>query len=138
MESIRAPVEPHPGRLGAGPGGGRLGAVEHKDLRDLVHFLEDGPRHETLFESDHLWSEVVCLQDAQGFGPISDPDSDAVCTVLAGEVAVQVDARRKRLGQWQTVLVRAGSKLTVKNASEEPAVVLLVAAPPPTRRAVTE
>ncbi len=112
--------------------------MDAKDIRDLVRFSEDGPRHEALYESDHLWSEVVCLQGAQGLGPISDPDSDAICTVVTGRVAVQVDKGRKRVGQWGTVLVPAGSELTIRNASEEPAVILLVAAPPPTLRAVYE
>jgi quercetin dioxygenase-like cupin family protein len=112
--------------------------MDAKDLRDLVRFSEEGPRHEPLFESDHLWSEVVCLQGAQGLGPISDPDSDAICTVVAGRVAVQLDRGRKRLGQWGTVLIPAGSELTIRNASEEPAVIVLIAAPPPTPRAVYE
>jgi quercetin dioxygenase-like cupin family protein len=112
--------------------------MDAKDLRDLVRFSEEGPRHQPLFESDHLWSEVVCLQGAQGLGPISDPDSDAICTVVAGRVAVQLDRGRKRLGQWGTVLIPAGSELTIRNASEEPAVIVLIAAPPPTPRAVYE
>lgn len=112
--------------------------MDAKDLRELVRFSEGGPVHTTLFESDHLWSEVVCLQGAQGVGPIADPNSDAICAVVAGRVAVQVDKGRKRLGQWDTMLVPAGSELTIRNASPEPAVVLLVAAPPPTPRAVYE
>ncbi|HEX9121903.1 MAG TPA: hypothetical protein VF984_00860 [Actinomycetota bacterium] len=108
-----------------------------KDLRDLVDFSDDGPRHQILYESDHLWSEIICLQAAQGMGPIADRDSDAICTVIAGTVAVQVDRGRTRIPQWGSVLVPAGSSLTVKNASPEPAVILLVAAPPPTSRAVT-
>jgi glyoxylate utilization-related uncharacterized protein len=112
--------------------------VNTKDLRDLVHFSDDGPHHQILYESDHLWSELVCIQGAQGMGPIADPDSDAICTVIAGTVAVQVDRGRTRLSQWGSVLIPAGSSLTVKNASPEPAVILLVAAPPPTPRAVTE
>jgi glyoxylate utilization-related uncharacterized protein len=106
--------------------------VDSKDLRDLVRFDDDGPRHEPLFQSEHLWSEVLCLQGAQGIGPIGDRDSDAICTVLAGRVAVQVDRARKRLEQWGSALVPKGSELTITNASEEPAVVLLIAAPPPT------
>ena len=109
-----------------------------KDLRDLVHFSEDGPHHETAFESDHLWSEVVCLERAQELGPISDRDSDAICVLLAGEVAIQVDRGRKRVRQWDAVLVPAGSELTLRNASVEPAVILLVAAPPPTSRPISE
>jgi hypothetical protein len=112
--------------------------VEAKDLRDLVHFSEEGPRHSTVVESTHLWSEVVCLDRAQELGPISDRDSDALCVLLAGEVAVQIDKGRKRLQQWGTVLVPSGSELTIRNASIEPSVILLVAAPPPTRRPISQ
>ncbi len=110
--------------------------MEPRDLRDLVRFTEDGPHHEPLYEGDHLWSEVVCLDLNQGLGPIADPDSDAICLIVTGRVVVQVDRKRKRLEQWGTALVPAGSELTLTNATGEPAVVLLVAAPPPTRRAV--
>ncbi len=112
--------------------------MESKDLRDLVRFAEHGPHHGTVFESRHLWSEVVCLERAQELGPIADPDSDGLCVLLAGQVAIQVGRGRTRLDQWGTVLVPAGSELTIRNASIEPAVVLLVAAPPPASRAVTQ
>lgn len=112
--------------------------MEHKDLRELVRFSESGPHHGTLFESERLWSEVVCLGRAQELGPVSDPDSDGLLVLLAGEVAVQVGRGRKRLRQWGSVLVPAGSDLTIRNASIEPAVVLLVAAPPPTPRPISE
>ena len=91
-----------------------------------------------VFESEHLWSEVVCLDRAQELGPIADPDSDALCVLLTGEAAVQVGKGRKRLGQWDTALVPAGAELTIRNASIEPAVILLVAAPPPIRRPLNE
>lgn len=112
--------------------------MDHKDLRDLVRFSETGPHHATLFESARLWSEVVCLDRAQELGPVSDPDSDGLVVLLAGEVAVQVGRGRKRLRQWGSVLVPAGSDLTIRNASLEPAVILLVAAPPPTPRPISE
>jgi mannose-6-phosphate isomerase-like protein (cupin superfamily) len=106
--------------------------MKPRDIRDLVHFSDDEPRHETLFESEHLWSEVICLAGAQGLGPMTDGASDAVLFVLSGEIATQVDKSRARLKQWESLLIPAASELTVKNASEDPAVVLLVAAPPPT------
>ena len=74
----------------------------------------------------------MCLAGTQGLGPMTDPASDAVLAVLSGEVATQVDKTRSRLKQWDALLVPAGSELTLKNASSDPAVVLLVAAPPPT------
>ena len=112
--------------------------MDAKDLRDLVRFDEDGPHHEELFESEHLWSEVVCLDRNQALGTIADRDSDALVLVVTGRVVVQVNRGRKRLEQWETTLVPAGSELTVTNATEDPAVVLLVASPPPPKRAVSE
>jgi quercetin dioxygenase-like cupin family protein len=112
--------------------------MESRDLRDLVRFDEDGPRHEALFESDRLWSEVVNLDRNQTLGTIRDDDSDAIVLVVTGKVVVQVNRGRKRLEQWGSALVPAGSELFITNATEDPAVVLLVAAPPPVRRAVTE
>jgi quercetin dioxygenase-like cupin family protein len=105
--------------------------MKPKDIRDLVWFAEEEARHETLFESANLWSEIVCLQGSQGIGPLSDPKADAVVTVLAGEVAVQAGKGRARMGQWQTLLVEAGTELTIHNASPEPGVVMLVLSPPP-------
>lgn len=111
--------------------------MDIKDLRGLVHFSDEGPHHAPAFESEHLWSEVVCLERAQELGPISDRDSDAIVLLLAGEVAVQVDRGRKRVRQWDAVLIPAGSELTIRNASVEPAVILLVASPPPTPRSLS-
>ena len=112
--------------------------MEAKDLRNLVGFDDEAPRHEGLFESDHLWSEIVCLDRNQVIGTISDPDSDALVLVVTGKVVVQVNRDRKRLEQWESALVRAGAELTVTNATGDPAVILIVAAPPPPRRAVSE
>jgi hypothetical protein len=112
--------------------------VEGRDLRDLVRFADGGPHHATLFETDRLWSEVVCLDRNQALGPISDRDSDAIVLVVTGKVVVQVDRNRKRREQWESALVPAGAELTLTNATGDPAVVLLVAAPPPPKRAVTE
>ena len=118
-------------RRTASDGPGTLRRVEARDLRELVHFDEDGPRHEALFETERLWSEVVCLDRNQALGPISDRDSDGIVLVVSGKVIVQVDRGRKRREQWETTLVPAGSELTLTNATGDPAVVLLVVAPPP-------
>ena len=101
------------------------------DIRDLVHFSDDETRRKTLIEGERLWSEIVCLQRTQGLGPIRDDESDGILVVLAGEVATQVGKGRARMKQWEAVEVPAGLELTIRNASEEPAVVLVVVAPPP-------
>ena len=106
--------------------------MKTRDIRELVQFDEDEARQATLSETEHLWTRVVCLQHNQGVGPMGDASSDAFLTVLAGEVAAQVDKSRARMRQWDSATVPAGSELTLHNASEEPSVVLLVVAPPPT------
>ena len=105
--------------------------MKTRDIRDLIWFADDAARHETLFESEHLWSQIVCLQGSQGIGPMVDPQSDAVMAVLAGEVAAQIGKGRARMSQWESVLVPHGEELTIRNASDEPSVVMLVASPPP-------
>jgi quercetin dioxygenase-like cupin family protein len=105
--------------------------LETKDLRDLVGFDPDEPARADVFESEHLWSEVVCLERNQQLGPLSDPGSDAVFLVVAGEVVMQVGKRRKRLKQWGAALAPEGTEVSVSNASPDPAVLLVVAAPPP-------
>ena len=105
--------------------------MKTRDVRDLVRFDEGGASQHTLYETERLFSRVICLQEAQGLGPVGDPLADALCMILAGEVSAQVGHGRSRMRQWETILVPAGSDLTLRNASDEPAVVLLVTAPPP-------
>jgi mannose-6-phosphate isomerase-like protein (cupin superfamily) len=115
----------------------RFAIVENRNLTRFVHFSPDNVNRESVFETDHLWTEVLCLDRNQAVGPITDMSSDAVFTILAGEGVFLVDGKRKRLEQWGTVLVPAGSEVTVTNASVDPLVLLLVAAPPPTPHAVS-
>lgn len=105
--------------------------MKTRDVRDLVRFDEHETRHEVLYETDQLFSQVICLQHSQSLGPVGDERSDAVCLIIAGEVSVQVGTGRRRMKQWETVLVPGGEDLTLRNASDEPGVVLLIAAPPP-------
>jgi hypothetical protein len=105
--------------------------MKTRNVTDLVHFDEEVARTEVLHETAHLFSQVICLQEAQGVGPMSDGKADGLLIVLTGEVAAQVGKARARLGQWASLTVAAGEELTIRNASDEPSVVLLVLAPPP-------
>jgi mannose-6-phosphate isomerase-like protein (cupin superfamily) len=109
--------------------------VDVVDLRDFVEFEEGGLVHRTVFESERLWAQVVCVDRNRSYGPVTDRGSDAVLTIVAGEAVFIVNRRRRRVKQWGSVLVPAGSDLVVTNASPEPLVVLMVAAPPPARPA---
>jgi len=105
--------------------------METRIVTDLVYFNEESARTEVLHETERLFSQVICLQGAQGVGPMSDAAADGLVIVVTGEVAAQVGKARERLQRWASVIVPAGEELTLRNASEEPAVVLLVLAPPP-------
>jgi mannose-6-phosphate isomerase-like protein (cupin superfamily) len=111
--------------------------VLSRNLQDFVQFSPDGVRRNVVFETDHLWSQVLCFDRNQHVGPVADPDSDGLFTILAGEAVFLVDRRRKRLKQWEAVLVPAGSQVTVTNASVDPLVVMVVTSPPPVADAVT-
>jgi len=78
--------------------------VENRNLTRFVHFSPDHVNRETVFETGHLWAEVLCLDRNQAVGPITDLSSDAVFTIIAGEGVFLVDGKRKRLEQWGTVL----------------------------------
>ncbi|HEX2031827.1 MAG TPA: hypothetical protein VHL78_10555 [Actinomycetota bacterium] len=108
--------------------------MEAADLREFIEFEERAVVRRTVFESERLWTQVLSLDVNARYGPVSDPESDAVLTVVAGEAALQVDKGRKRLKQWGSALVPAGAQLVISNASSDPLVVLLVAAPPPVPR----
>ncbi|MGZ4132702.1 MAG: hypothetical protein ACXVWF_06625 [Actinomycetota bacterium] len=105
--------------------------MKTRNLTALVRFDDDVAHTEVLHETDKLWSQVICLQGAQGVGPMGDPAADGLVLVMAGEVAAQVGKARARMKQWESLVVPAGDELTLRNASAEPAVVLLVLSPPP-------
>jgi quercetin dioxygenase-like cupin family protein len=105
--------------------------MKAKNLRDLVRFSNKAPVHANVFETERMWSELICLERTQQIGPMEDPGSEVLCTVVAGEVVVQLDRARKRVTQWAVVVVPPETELYITNASEEPAVVMLTAAPPP-------
>ncbi|MGH2740206.1 MAG: cupin domain-containing protein [Actinomycetota bacterium] len=105
--------------------------MEATDLTSLVEFSTESPTRHTVFESKHLWSQVLCLERNQSFGPVADREADAMVTVVAGEAVVIAGGKRRRLKQWGAALVPAGAQLSVTNASTEPLVILVVTAPPP-------
>ncbi len=105
--------------------------MKTRNETDLNNFDEEAARTEILYETDQLFSQVICLQEAQGVGPVSDATSEGLLVVLSGEVAAQIGRNRTRMKQWASATVPPGDELTLRNASAEPSVVLLVLAPPP-------
>ena len=111
--------------------------MDAADLSEFVEFEEGEVVRKTVFESENVFVQTVCLDRNGSWGPVTDPDSDAVATIVAGEAVFLVDRKRKRMKQWGAILVPARVELVIRNASPEPLVVLMVVAPPPRPRAVT-
>jgi glyoxylate utilization-related uncharacterized protein len=105
--------------------------VDAADVREFIEFEEGGVVRKTVFETERLFAQTVCVDRNGSYGPVSDRDADALLTILAGEAVFMVDKKRKRLKQWGAILVPAAAELVVTNASTEPLVVLMVVAPPP-------
>ena len=111
--------------------------MEAADLQDFVEFEEGEVIRKTVFETERMWTQTLCMGQNGTYGPVSDGGSDAILTIVAGEAVFLVDKKRKRLKQWGSVLVPARAELVVRNASTEPLVILMVAAPPPAPRSVS-
>jgi hypothetical protein len=106
--------------------------MDIRDITGLVRFQEGlRPVHETLLETDNLWSEIICLESNQETGTVGDPGADAIFTTLAGEVVIWMNRSSRRLKQWHSVVAPAGTEVTLKSASKDPSVVLVVVSPPP-------
>ena len=50
--------------------------MQTRNLTDLIRFSEDEARREVLFDSEKLFSQIVCLQGSQTLGPLFDRASD--------------------------------------------------------------
>ncbi|HYU57659.1 MAG TPA: hypothetical protein VEO00_06370 [Actinomycetota bacterium] len=109
--------------------------MEARDLRSFVHFSDDAPVRETVFETERLWAQVICVGRNQSYGPVADPAADAIVEIVAGEAVVLADRQRKRVKQWETLLIPAGAELSITNASPDPLVVFVLLAPPPAAEA---
>ena len=107
--------------------------MDAADLREYIEFEEGETVRKTIFETERLWAQTVCVDRNASYGPVSDPSADALLTILAGEAVFLIDKKRKRLRQWGSIVVPARAELVVTNASPEPLVVLMVVAPPPPR-----
>ena len=105
--------------------------MDAADLREFIEFEEGAVVRRTVFETDHLWTQTICLDRNASYGPVSDREADAFATILAGEAVFLVGKSRKRLKQWGSVVVPARADLVITNASSEPLVILMVVAPPP-------
>src|SRR4029078_1061091 len=98
------------------------GAMKTRNVTDLIYFDDETARTEVLYETEQLFSQVICLQEAQGSGPVTDAASEGLLVVLSGEVSAQIGRTRARMKQWVSATVPAGDELTPRHPQTHPPV----------------
>ena len=103
--------------------------MERTRLAELIAFDERRMAKHRVFETDHTLTDLYCLDPGQEQLLHVHEDSDKVLVVMAGRVLVRVDDDTAEAGQYEAVLVPAGSKHALKNLGPDPAVLLVFVGP---------
>src|SRR4029079_13931841 len=81
------------------------GAMKTRNVTDLIYFDDETARTEVLYETEQLFSQVICLHEAPGIVPVSARACGGVLVVLSGEVSAQIGRNRARMKQWVSATV---------------------------------
>lgn len=100
-------------------------------LSECHVFSSDKMQKAPLFQSEHLFYDLYCLEPGQAQKVHSHDGSDKIYLALEGRPTVQVGEEMEELEPGQAVLAPAGRDHGVHNASGERAVLLVVMAPKP-------
>jgi quercetin dioxygenase-like cupin family protein len=84
-----------------------------------------------LFESDHLFYDLYCLEAGQSQKIHAHEGSDKIYLTLEGRPAVTVGGERETLEPGEAVIAPSGEDHGVENPSGERAMLLVVMAPKP-------
>lgn len=94
-------------------------------------FSKNALRKVPLFESEHMFFDLYCLEPGQSQRVHTHGDSDKVYVVLEGEAMVQVGDERELVPEGSAVIARAGQPHGVSNESGGQVVMLVAMAPRP-------
>jgi mannose-6-phosphate isomerase-like protein (cupin superfamily) len=103
--------------------------MERRRLADLIAFDQQRMAKHRVFETDRTITDLYCLDPDQEQLLLVHEASDKVMVAMAGRVLVRVDDESAEIGQYEAVLVPAGSKHALKNLGPDPAVLLVFLAP---------
>jgi mannose-6-phosphate isomerase-like protein (cupin superfamily) len=103
--------------------------MERTRLADLIAFDARRMAKHRVFETDRTLTDLYCLDPGQEQLLHVHEEADKVLVVLAGRVLVRVDDDTAEAGQYEAVLVPAGSRHALKNLGPEPAVLLAFVGP---------
>ena len=100
-------------------------------LPPLHRFSPDKMQKIPIFESDHLFYDLYCLEPDQEQKVHSHEGSDKIYLTLEGEPTVQVGEEREMLAEGEAVIAPAGQDHGISNRSGGRVVLLVVMAPKP-------
>ncbi|HZD00792.1 MAG TPA: cupin domain-containing protein [Actinomycetes bacterium] len=103
--------------------------MQRRKLADLIAFDQRPMTKRRVFETDRTLTDLYCLDPGQEQLLLVHEASDKVVVVMAGRVLARVDKDSAELGQYEALLVPAGSKHTLKNLGPDPAVLLVFLGP---------
>jgi mannose-6-phosphate isomerase-like protein (cupin superfamily) len=103
--------------------------MEVRRLGDIIAFDERRMLKHRVFETDRTLTDLYCLDPNQEQLLLVHEASDKVVVVMAGRVLVRVEDESAEIAQYETVLVPAGAKHSLKNLGPDPVVLLVFLAP---------
>jgi mannose-6-phosphate isomerase-like protein (cupin superfamily) len=103
--------------------------MEVRKLGEIIAFDDRRMRKHRVFETDRTLTDLYCLDPNQEQLLLVHEASDKVVVVMAGRVLVRVEDETAEIAQYETVLVPAGAKHSLKNLGPDPVVLLVFLAP---------
>ena len=105
--------------------------MDAKDVFALAHFAPDKMQKINLFETEHFFCDVYCLEPGQEQKGHVHGDQDKVYLVLEGEGTFRVGNEERVLARGQGTMAPAGEEHGVVNHTSARLKVLVFVAPNP-------
>jgi mannose-6-phosphate isomerase-like protein (cupin superfamily) len=84
-----------------------------------------------LFETEHLFCDIYCLEPGQEQAVHAHADSDKIYVLLEGRAMVTIGPEQRELQPMEAVLAPAGQTHGIANHSDQRAAALVFFAPKP-------
>jgi len=100
-------------------------------VKDQVAFKSEKMNKVSLFDSDHFFCDVYCLEPGQAQKVHAHEGSDKIYYVLEGKGRITIGAEEKEVQAGEITMAPSGEVHGVVNPTQEPLVMLVFMAPKP-------
>ena len=100
-------------------------------VKDQVKFKSEKMNKVSLFDSDHFFCDVYCLEPGQAQKVHAHEGSDKIYYLLEGQGRITIGSEEKELKAGEITIAPSGEVHGVRNHTQEPLVMLVVMAPKP-------